>query len=52
LKIEPPLYGIVRRDQKVRETIRHQTPLLTRYPNSEAAQDVEAVAKRLIAETS
>lgn len=52
LKIEPPLYGIIRRDAKVREAIRHQTPILTRFPNSDAAQDVEAVAKRLMAETS
>jgi len=52
LKIEPPLYGIIRRDSKVRESIRHQTPILTRFPNADAAQDVEAVAKRLIAETS
>ena len=51
LKIEPPLYGIIRRDPKVREAIRHQTPLLTRYPNAEAAMDVEAIAKRLIADS-
>ena len=44
--------NLVRRDLKVREAIRHQTPLLTRYPNTEAAQDVEAIAKRLVAETS
>jgi len=50
LKIEPPLLGIVRRDPKVREAIRHQTPLLTRYPNTEAAMDVEAIAKRLLTE--
>jgi len=52
LKIEPPLYGIIRRDPKVREAIRHQTPLLTRYPNCDAAMDVEAVAKRLIADVA
>ena len=48
LKISPPLAGIVRRDPKVADSIRHQTPLLTRHPNSEAAQDVEAIARRLI----
>jgi flagellar biosynthesis protein FlhG len=47
LKIEPPLAGIVRRDDKVRDSIRRQTSLLTRHPNAEAASDVEALAKRL-----
>ena len=36
------------RDQHVRESIRKQSSLLTRYPNSEAAQDIQAVARRLI----
>ncbi|MBF0248112.1 MAG: MinD/ParA family protein, partial [Alphaproteobacteria bacterium] len=36
LKISPPLLGVVRRDPKVRETIKAQAPMLTRYPNSEA----------------
>ncbi len=48
LKISPPLAGIVRRDPKVADSIRHQTPLLTRHPNSDAAQDVEAIARRLM----
>ncbi|HYD99918.1 MAG TPA: MinD/ParA family protein [Alphaproteobacteria bacterium] len=47
LKYAPQLAGIVRRDQRVRETIRFQTPLLTRSPGSEAAQDVEAIAAKL-----
>ncbi|MQX37900.1 MinD/ParA family protein [Roseospira navarrensis] len=50
LRISPPLAGVVRRDTRVRESIRNQTPLLTRYPNSEAALDVEALADRLLAE--
>ncbi|SDE27309.1 MinD/ParA family protein [Rhodospira trueperi] len=49
LRIAPPLAGVVRRDTRVRESIRNQTPLLTRYPNSEAAMDVEALADRLLA---
>lgn len=49
LKISPPLAGIVRRDARVRESIRHQTPILTRSPSSEAAIDVEAIADRLLA---
>ncbi|MEE8393685.1 MAG: MinD/ParA family protein [Rhodospirillales bacterium] len=48
LKISPPLLGIVRRDNKVREAIRSQTSILTRSPNSEAANDVEAVAGKLL----
>ncbi|SOE01436.1 MinD/ParA family protein [Caenispirillum bisanense] len=48
LKINPPLLGIVRRDMRVREAIRNQTPILTRHPNAEAAADVEAIADRLL----
>lgn len=48
LKFSPPLAGIVRRDMKVREAIRNQTPILIRSPNSEAAMDVEALADRLL----
>jgi flagellar biosynthesis protein FlhG len=47
LKRDIPLAGVVRRDAKVRDTIRHQTPLLTRHPACHAAQDVEAVARGL-----
>jgi flagellar biosynthesis protein FlhG len=44
LKIEPPLAGIIRRDDHVKDSIRHQTSLLTRHPNTDAAHDVEAIA--------
>ncbi|MBV8060318.1 MAG: MinD/ParA family protein [Alphaproteobacteria bacterium] len=47
LKYSPPLAGIVRRDTKVRDAIRAQTPLLTRSPSAEAAQDVDAIAARM-----
>ena len=47
LKFQPPLAGIVRRDLKVREAIRHQTPLLVRSPSADAAKDVEAIARSL-----
>jgi flagellar biosynthesis protein FlhG len=43
----PLLAGVVRRDERVRDAIRRQTPLLTRHPTSAAAQDVEAVAAAL-----
>ncbi len=49
LKFTPPLAGIVRRDLKVREAIRHQVPLLVRSPSCDAARDVEAVAHGLAA---
>ena len=39
---------MIRRDPKVPVAIRSQTSILTRYPNSEAASDVEAIAKALI----
>lgn len=48
LKVTPPLAGIVRRDSKVKDAIRHQTPLLVRHPTSPAAADVEALARRLM----
>lgn len=48
LKISPPLLGVIRRDPKVREAIKSQTPLITRYPNTEAAQDVESIAKKIL----
>jgi len=47
LKFSPTLLGIVHRDNKVREAIRKQTSLLIRYPNTEAAVDVESIAKKL-----
>ena len=47
LRYTPPLAGIVRRDTKVRDAIRAQTPLLTRSPLCEAAKDIETVAAQL-----
>ncbi len=48
LKISPPLAGVIRHDNKVREAIRSQSSLLTRHPNCEAAADVEAIAEKLL----
>ncbi|GJL84340.1 MAG: site-determining protein [Micavibrio sp.] len=45
LRLKPPMLGMIRVDPKVKDTIRHQTPLLTRSPNTEAAKEVEAIAK-------
>jgi flagellar biosynthesis protein FlhG len=50
LKIEPPLAGIIRRDDRVKESIRRQVALMTRHPNSDAASDVERIARRLALE--
>jgi len=47
LKFTPRLAGIVRRDPRVPDCIRHQAPLLARFPNCEAAVDVAAVAQGL-----
>jgi len=49
LDISPQLLGVVRRDPKVRETIRNQTSLLTRFPTCVAAVDVEVLASKLAA---
>ena len=48
LKISPPLLGTVRRDPRVKEAIRSQVPLLTRYPNTEAAEDIAKIAAQLM----
>ncbi|MBP0447394.1 AAA family ATPase [Roseomonas sp. SSH11] len=47
LRREIPLGGVIRRDERVRDAIRRQVPLLMRHPNSNAAADVEAVALSL-----
>ncbi len=50
LSLSPALAGVVRRDNHVRESIRSQTAMLTRHPNSIAALDVENIADRLVTE--
>lgn len=45
LRLAPPLAGMVRLDPRVKDAIRHQTPILTRSPNSEAAEDVEKISR-------
>lgn len=44
LRLNPPMAGMVRSDPRVKDTIRSQTPILIRSPNTEAAQDVEKIA--------
>jgi flagellar biosynthesis protein FlhG len=48
LRLTPPLGGMIRQDVKVKESIRHQTPILIRSPNTEAATDIEKVAKYVL----
>lgn len=44
LRLSPPLAGMVRHDTRVKDSIRHQTPILIRSPNADAAEDVQKVA--------
>ena len=44
LQFSPKLAGIIRRDAKVRDAIRAQTPLLIRSPSADAANDVASIA--------
>lgn len=48
LHYTPPLAGVIRRDEHVRDAIRHQTPLLTRHPRCPAASDARDLAERLL----
>lgn len=45
LRLNPPMAGLVRHDPRVKDSIRSQTPILTRSPNTEAAGDVEKIAE-------
>ncbi len=46
---KPPLAGIIRKDDHVRDAIRRQMLLQVRHPNTPAAQDVERLASGLLA---
>lgn len=48
LQTSPRLAGIIRRDDKVKDSIRNQMSILTRHPNSSAAGDVERIARSLL----
>ncbi len=49
LKANPPLAAIVRQDTKVRDAIRHQTPLLARHPQADAARGLSDLIRVLAA---
>ncbi len=44
LKSSPELAGVVRRDSKVRDAIRRQTPYLSRFPTTTVSRDIRKVA--------
>ncbi len=48
LNISPPLLGIIRRDNKVKDTIRAQKSLLIRAPHSTAATDAAVLSIKLM----
>ena len=48
LNYEPKLLGVIRRDARVRDSIRNKVSIISRYPSSEASLDVMEIAKRLI----
>jgi len=50
LRLTPPLAGMVRHDSRVKDSIRHQTPILIRSPNAEAAEDVQKIAQHVLSE--
>lgn len=48
LKMSPPLLGIIRKDNKVRDAIRAQTPLVDLASHTTAATDVAAISIKLM----
>ena len=44
----PQLLGVIRRDTRVRDSIRSHALLLNKYPNSEAAEDVLNIARKIL----
>ncbi len=52
LHLSPLLAGMVRHDSRVKDTIRHQTPILIRSPNADAAEDVKKIAQFVMTQLS
>jgi flagellar biosynthesis protein FlhG len=48
LRFTPPLAGVIRRDNKVKDAIRHQTSIITRAPSTVAATDAAAIAVKIM----
>jgi flagellar biosynthesis protein FlhG len=49
LGLEPALAGVIRRDQRVKESIRRQLPFVSRHPTAPAAEDFASLADALLA---
>lgn len=47
LRMTPKLAGVIRRDSKVKDSIRHQMTILSRHPQSGAASDVSNIVRSL-----
>ncbi len=50
LRLKPPMAGMISLDPRVKDSIRHQTPILIRSPNTDAAEDVEDIARVVMRE--
>lgn len=50
LQFRPPLLGSVLTDPHVREAIRHQSDIFSRFPQCEAARQVTTIARTIIAD--
>jgi flagellar biosynthesis protein FlhG len=48
LKYSPPLLGIVRKDNKVKDSIRSQSSIIEKAPHTTAASDVAAISIKLM----
>jgi flagellar biosynthesis protein FlhG len=49
LGLEPALAGVIRRDQRVKDSIRRQLPFVSRHPTAPTAEDFGALADTLLA---
>jgi flagellar biosynthesis protein FlhG len=48
LKFSPPLLGIIRKDNKVKDSIRQQSSLIEKFPNTTAATDAATISIKLM----
>ncbi len=48
LKYSPPLIGIIRKDNKVKDSIRSQSSIIEKAPHTTAASDVAAISIKLL----
>ena len=48
LKFSPPLLGIIRKDNKVKDAIRQQSSLIEKAPHTTAATDAATISIKLL----